>query len=69
VAIISTVVDHDAPAQWSPDALDDPANLAAVSRALAANDYRMRTSSLRGLLLDSTPDVRNVVWRLPDPLR
>jgi metallophosphoesterase (TIGR03767 family) len=69
VAIISTVVDHDAPAQWSAEALDDPANLAAVSRALAANDYRMRTSSLRGLLLDSAPDVRNVVWRVPDPLR
>jgi metallophosphoesterase (TIGR03767 family) len=69
IAIISTVVDHGAPVEWSADALDDPANLAAVSRALSANDYRLRSSSLRGLMLDSAPEVRNVVWRVPDPLR
>ena len=68
IAIVSTVVDHEAPAQWSADALDDPAALASVSRALSANDYRLRESSLRGLNLDSTPEVRNVVWRCPDPL-
>lgn len=68
IAIISTVVDHEAPAQWSADTLDDPATIASISRALSANDYRLRESSLRGLHLDSTPDVRNVVWRCPDPL-
>ena len=69
VAIISTVIDHGAPTQWMRDRLNEPAQLASVSRALSANDYRLRQSSLRGLLLDSTPDVRNVVWRVPDPLR
>jgi metallophosphoesterase (TIGR03767 family) len=68
VAIVSTVVDHESPAHWSPDVLDDVANLASISRTLAANDYRLRQSSLRGLRLDSAPDVRNVVWRVPDPL-
>jgi metallophosphoesterase (TIGR03767 family) len=66
VAIVSTVVDHRAPTSWTTD-LDDVANLASISRALAANDYRLRENSLRGLTLDSTPDVRNVVWRVPDP--
>jgi metallophosphoesterase (TIGR03767 family) len=69
VAIISTVMDHGAPARWSARDLDDPVGIAAVSRSLAANDYRLRQSSLRGLMLDSAPDVRNVVWRVPDPLR
>lgn len=68
IAIISTVIDHAAPPQWNADDLDDPANLAAISRSLAANDYRLRESSLRGLRLDSSADVRNVVWRVPDPL-
>ena len=67
VAIISTVVDHAAPATWSPEHLDDPLALAAISRALSANDYRLRESSLRGLRLDSSPEVRNVTWRVPDP--
>lgn len=68
IAIVSTVVDHAAPAQWSAEALDDPATIASISRSLAANDYRLRESSLRGLLLDSDADVRNVVWRSPDAL-
>jgi len=67
VAIISTVVDHGAPAIWSATALHETANLAAISRSLSANDYRIRDGSLRGLNLDSTPAVRNVVWRLADP--
>jgi metallophosphoesterase (TIGR03767 family) len=67
VAIVSTVMDHCAPPAWSPAALDDPINLASISRALAANDYRLREGSLRGLRLDSDADVRNVVWRVPDP--
>jgi metallophosphoesterase (TIGR03767 family) len=67
IAIISTVVDHAAPAEWSHGSLDDPVNLAAISRALAANDYRLREGSRRGLLLESSPEMRNVVWRVPDP--
>jgi metallophosphoesterase (TIGR03767 family) len=66
IAIISTVVDHAAPAEWSDQALDDHVNLAAISRALAANDYRLREGSVRGATLDSTPEMRNVVWRVPD---
>lgn len=68
IAIVSTVVDHAGSPSWDAGALDDPANLASISRALAANDYRLRESSLRGLVLDSSPEVRNVVWRVPDPL-
>ncbi len=68
IALISTVVDHAAPAEWNARELDDPVNLAAISRSLAANDYRIREHSLRGLRLDSSPEVRNVVWRTPDPL-
>ncbi len=67
IAIVSTVVDHGAPPHWSATDLDDPTNLAAISRSLSANDYRLRESSLRGLNLESAPDVRNVVWRCPDP--
>ena len=67
IAIVSTVVDHGAPPQWSASALSDVANLASISRSLAANDYRLRAGSLRGLRLHSAPDVRNVVWRAPDP--
>ena len=68
IAIISTVVDHRAPAAWTSD-LDDVTNLASLSRTLAANDYRLREGSLRGLTLESTPEVRNTVWRVPDPFR
>lgn len=67
VAIISTVVDHAAPVTWSADSIDDALALASISRALSANDYRLRESSLRGLRLDSSPEVRNVAWRVPDP--
>lgn len=68
IAIVSTVVDHGSPAAWSADALDDVANIAALSRTLAANDYHFRGGEPRGIRLDSSPDVRNVVWQLPDPL-
>ena len=67
LAIVSTVVDHRAPAVWTDD-LDDVTNLASISRSLAANDYRLRNNSLRSVALESTPDVRNVVWRIRDPL-
>ncbi len=67
IAIISTVIDHGGPVSWSPSALSDAANLASISRSLAANDYRLRGGSVRGLNLESDPEVRNVVWRVPDP--
>ena len=68
IAIVSTVIDHLAPAQWSASALDDPVNLAAISRTLAANDYRLRHDSPRGDRLNSSPAMRNNVWRTRDPL-
>ena len=68
IAMISTIVDHAAPVEWSAERLDDPMNLAAISRSLSANDYQLRDGSLRGLRLDSAPHLRNAVWRVPDPL-
>jgi 3',5'-cyclic AMP phosphodiesterase CpdA len=67
IAIVSTVVDHHAPSSWSADDLGSHVNLASISRALAANDFSLREDSLRGISLESTPEVRNVVWRVPDP--
>lgn len=66
VSIISTVMDHG-PFSWSISDLATPANLASSARSLAANDYRVRGGSLPGLNLDSAPEVRNVMRRLPDP--
>ncbi|WP_372593347.1 metallophosphoesterase [Actinotalea sp.] len=69
VAIASTVVDHSAGPAWGPEAMSDPAGLAAVSRALAANDYRVRGALGHRGSTEGTPADRNAVWRLPDPLR
>lgn len=68
IAVVSTVMDHGAPVDWSPDELDSTVNLAAISRVLAANDYRLRDGTLRGLLLESSADARNTTWLSPDPL-
>lgn len=69
IAIVSTVVDHAAGISWDLKQLDDVFNLAAISRDLAANDYHIRNeANPRVLRLLSTPEFRNVVWRLPDPL-
>lgn len=68
VAIVSTVYDHAAPAQWSMQDLDDVRNLAAISRVLAANDYQLRDQSLRGMQLEASRGARNAVWLVPDPL-
>lgn len=68
IAIVSTVMDHAAPVDWSRRDLEERGTLASLSRALAANDYRLRDSPLKGLLLDSTPGDRNAVWTSPDPL-
>lgn len=67
LALASTVLDHAAPTAWDREALGEPTGLAAVSRVLAANDYRAR--SRPGLLAAAAgrPEDRNVVWRLPDP--
>lgn len=67
IAVVSTVYDHMAPIEWSMQDLGDVRNLAAISRTLAANDYQLREESPRGLRLDSSPDVRNAVWFVPDP--
>lgn len=69
IALVSTVVDHASPVATLDGDLADPATLAGISRELAANDYRLRKRTLRGLRLDSSPTVRNTVWRSPDPLR
>ena len=68
IAIVSTIVDHAAGAGWEREALADPAGMAAVSRVLAANDYRIRDGGSPGPLRDSSLTARNTVWRLPDPL-
>ena len=67
LAIVSTVVDHRAPASRATNDLGSVTNLASISRALAANDYRLRGEALRGLTLESSPAVRNTVWRVTDP--
>ncbi len=71
IALVSTVVDHDSPVGLGFGEVDlsDPTALAGLSRELAANDYRLRAHSRRGLLLDSSAGVRNMTWRSPDPLR
>lgn len=66
VAVACTVVDHAAPGAWDAGRLDDPAVLAGLSRALAANDYRTRVPGALAHLA-GTPADRNVVLRLPDP--
>lgn len=68
IAIVSTVADHAGPIPWRAASLADPHGLASISRVLAANDYRLRGTSLRGLRLESSAAVRNTVWRLPDPM-
>ena len=68
VAIASTVVDHAAAPDWSHDALGDASSLASVSRALAANDYRLRGAFGHRGTTEGMPADRNAVWRLPDPL-
>jgi metallophosphoesterase (TIGR03767 family) len=68
IAIVSTVADHGASAVWDRSGIDDAQGIASISRALSANDYRLRHGAPRGLRLDSTAAVRNTVWRIPDPL-
>ncbi|MCL3861333.1 metallophosphoesterase [Actinotalea sp. K2] len=67
LALVSTVVDHLGPATWSRDRLGDPANLAALSRALGGNDYRGRGGAGSRARPAGRAGDRNAVWRLPDP--
>jgi metallophosphoesterase (TIGR03767 family) len=66
VALACTAMDHAAPVAWDAARLEDPLVLAALSRTLAANDYRARRP---GVLehLAGAPEDRNVVLRLADP--
>lgn len=68
ICVISTVVDHCGSVDWSAEAGFSHVRLAGISRALAANDYRLREASARRSRLDSSPEFRNVVWRSADPL-
>lgn len=48
LSIFCTMLDHAAPTTWSPDQLDEPIQLAALSRELAANDWQERERDRRG---------------------
>ncbi|MGY2704211.1 MULTISPECIES: TIGR03767 family metallophosphoesterase [unclassified Nocardioides] len=48
LSIFCTMLDHAAPTAWSPDQLDEPIQLAALSRELAANDWQERNRDRRG---------------------
>jgi len=67
IAIISTVMNHLAPVDWRAGDLGDHRRLAAISRALAANDYQLRDGSIRSLILESFPEARNNSWLIADP--
>lgn len=66
LSIFCTMLDHAAPTTWSPDQLDEPIQLAALSRELAANDWQERGHDRRG-----ARNARNVelVLRAPAFLR
>jgi 3',5'-cyclic AMP phosphodiesterase CpdA len=66
IAMRSTLLDHAAPARWSPDDLGDHRGLAAISRVLSANDYHDRDGVRE--MREGLPDARNTVWWQPDPL-
>ncbi|HYF71643.1 MAG TPA: TIGR03767 family metallophosphoesterase, partial [Nocardioides sp.] len=48
LSIFTTMLDHAAPTTWEEDQLDDPLQLAALSRELAANDWQERDRERRG---------------------
>ncbi len=66
VSIFGTMLDHAAPTTWVESQLDDPLQLAALSRELAANDWQERDRDRRG-----ARNARNVelVVRAPRFLR
>lgn len=63
VDVISTIVDHDSPLGWEPGDELTVAQMAGISRLLAANDYQRRTPTPMNELREGSPEVRNVVWR------
>ncbi|MBI2245134.1 MAG: TIGR03767 family metallophosphoesterase, partial [Nocardioides sp.] len=48
LSIFSTMLDHAAPITWDEGRLDEPLQLAALSRELAANDWQERAHDRRG---------------------
>jgi hypothetical protein len=48
LSIFTTLLDHAAPPAWDESQLDEPLQLAALSRELAANDWQERDSHRRG---------------------
>lgn len=48
LSIFSTMLDHAAPVTWDEGSLDEPLQLAALSRELAANDWQERSHDRRG---------------------
>ncbi len=66
LSIFSTMLDHAAPTSWDEARLDEPLQLAALSRELAANDWQERSHDRRG-----ARNARNVelVLRAPRFLR
>ncbi|HEY0952475.1 TIGR03767 family metallophosphoesterase [Nocardioides sp.] len=62
LSIFCTMLDHAAPATWDASQLDDPLQLAALSRELAANDWQERYHDRRG-----ARNARNVELVLPRP--
>lgn len=69
VGIVSTVVDHDSPLspQFSTGMEPTLESMAALSRLLSANDYRRRDQSPINEMREGAPEVRNMVWWIPDP--
>ena len=61
LSIITTMVDHSGPAAFSGD-LDDPGQLAGLSRLLSANDWQERANHRRG-----ARSARNVELLVPAP--
>ena len=64
LSIFCTMVDHAAPLTWAADQLDDPLNLAALGRELAANDPQERDNNRRGSAKDRNVEllVRTPKW-------
>lgn len=65
ISIFTTLLDHAGPVQWS-GAIDDPVQLAALSRELAANDWQEQGSDRRG---DANARNTELVLKAPRFLR
>ena len=65
LALRSTLVDHFGAVQWAAGSLDTAADLASISRVLAANSYH-DNADVRALREGGAGD-RNTVWWMVDP--